>query len=174
MGHDQVLLKVQTPWALSRRTICWWDSFQSLHRSFPLLLMHTPTLSHKATVNLFFFFFPSLSLTQNPPVSALWDPLGGGEVTAHFLPLFCLWSASCSDCQPLGTVGDQVHKLRFLYQQVLTWENFRRKRIFNRSSTIGCFTNSSLNEERFIWASICWLTPRAHSFQEVGLATDAG
>lgn len=54
--------------------------------------MHTPTLSHKATVNLF-FFFPSLSLTQNPPVSAVWDPpVGRGDCTSPslVLPLTCL------------------------------------------------------------------------------------
>lgn len=133
---------------------------------------HTLTQTHSES----FLFLPSRSYFLNPePACPCCQRHSSGARWPHipFL-LFCIWSASCSDRWPLDMVGDQVHGLQLLYQQVLTWEDFWGNRIFKCSSTIGCFANSSFNEPCFIWASICWLTQGAHSFQEVGLAIDAG
>lgn len=65
--------------------------------------MHTPTLSTQSRSESF-FFFPSLSLTQNPPVSALRDPLGGGGVRWLLLSFPC----SASDVPHVQTVSHLV------------------------------------------------------------------
>lgn len=118
---------------------------------------NTLTQSHSES----FFFFPSLSLTQNH-LSPLCETLWGGVRWLHIpflvLPLKCLMFRLSATWYS----GDQVHKLRFLYQQVLTWENFRRRRISTALqplvvSQIVLFEWGAF----FIWASICWLTPKS-------------